>query len=72
MAGTICIFLQLDESRFSKKKLVFIYGVFCVVAISFSCLWYLKDWESCIRMITFVVFGAFALVSLFISNKRIL
>lgn len=71
MAGTICIFLQLDEPRFNKKKLIFIYGVFCVVALSLSCLWYLTDWESCIRMITFIVFGAFALVSLFISNKRI-
>ena len=68
--GTVLIFLQLDEPRFSKKTVAVIYGLFCVVASVLSCIWYLADWESCIRMITFSVFGAFILVSLFISNKR--
>lgn len=69
--GTVLIFLQLDEPRFSKRAVAVIYGLFCVVASGLSCIWYLADWESCIRMITFAVFGAFILVSLFVSNKRL-
>lgn len=69
--GTVVIFLQLDESRFSKKRVAVIYGVFCIVSSVLSCIWYIVDWQSCIRMVTFVVFAAFALVSLFISKKHI-
>ena len=71
MIGTIILFLQIDEPRFNKKIVTVIYGVYCVIALVVSCGWYVIDWQSCIRMITFVIFGAFVLVSLFVSNKSI-
>lgn len=69
--GTIILFLQIDEPRFNNRKVAMIYGVFCVTAVVMACVWYVVDWRSCIRMITFVIFGAFVLVSLVVSNKSI-
>lgn len=71
IAGTSVLFLQLDASRFSKRKVAVIYGLFGVLAAVLSCIWYIADWQSCIKMITFAVFGAFIVVSLFVSNKRL-
>lgn len=71
MAGTIILFLQIDEPRFNHKKVTVIYGLFCAAAMALACIWYVADWENCIKMITFVIFGFFALVSFFISNKSI-
>lgn len=69
LAGVILIFLQISKSRFSPKKTFVCYTVFCAVAASAGCIWYIVDWDSCMRMAAFVMYLCFAVFALGISGE---
>ena len=44
------------------------YICFCAAAISAACIWYVIDWESCAKMVAFVLYMCFAAFSVFMSS----
>lgn len=70
-AGTVLLFSMMSEMRFGRRKLVIYYGCFSAALIALACIWYLVDWESCVRMVAFVMYLCFAVFSVFMSNDPI-
>lgn len=68
LVGVIILFTQISQSRFQKKKTILYYGIFCIVVIVLGCIWYLADWESCVRMVAFSMYMAFTVFSIWISR----
>lgn len=65
LAGVILLFSLLSESRYSRKKTIVCYSCFSVALIALACVWYVADWESCVRMVAFtmyICFGVFAII----------
>lgn len=71
LAGVIILFFQLSESRFDKKKTIVCYGIFSAAIIVFGCIWYMLDWESCVRAVAFVMYFCFSLFTIYISSDPI-
>lgn len=68
LVGVILLFTQISQSRFQRKKTILYYGIFCMVVIALGCIWYLADWESCVRMVAFTMYMAFMVFSIWISR----
>ncbi|MDE6600855.1 MAG: GHKL domain-containing protein [Lachnospiraceae bacterium] len=65
LAGVILLFSLLGESRFGRRKTVVCYSCFSVALIALACVWYVADWESCVRLVAFtmyICFGVFAVI----------
>lgn len=71
LAGVILLFFQMSESRFDKKKTVICYGCFSVALIMLACIWYVTDWESCVRMSAFAMYVCFAVFAIAMSRDSI-
>lgn len=71
LAGTILLFSLMSESRFDKKRTIIYYGIYSVVLILLAGVWYVADWESCVRMAAFVMFLCFAACAVFISKDPV-
>ena len=56
LAGTILLFSLMSRPRFGKKKMITGYLCFCTVSLLAACIWYVVDWESCAKMVAFVLF----------------
>ncbi len=71
LAGTVLLFSLMSESRFHTKKTVICYGCFGLVLVLAACVWYVADWENCVRMVAFVMFICFAAFAVWISSDPI-
>lgn len=68
LAGTIVLFSLMSEPKFHKKKAAIYYSCFSGVLISLACIWYIVDWESCVKMVAFVMFVCFGIFAIFMSD----
>lgn len=71
LAGVILLFSLMSESRYGSKKTAFCYGCFSAVLIAAACVWYVLDWQSCVRMAAFVMYMCFAVFALCMSSDPI-
>ena len=71
LVGVILLFMGLSESRFSRKKTIVCYTCFSMVMIGLGCIWYVVDWESCVRIVAFAMYLCFAIFSMIISRDSI-
>ncbi len=71
LAGTIALFSLLAEYRFGRKRTVVCYSCFSVVLLVLACVWYVADWESCARMVAFVMYLCFAVFAIFMSRDSV-
>lgn len=71
LAGTILLFSLLSESRFGKKKTLICYGCFSAVLIAAACVWYMLDWESCVRIVAFGMYMCFAVFAVIMSKDSV-
>lgn len=71
LAGTIILFFLMSEPRFGRKKTVVCYGCFSVVLILSACIWYVVDWNSCVKMVAFVMYMCFAVFAVYMSSDHI-
>lgn len=71
LAGTILLFSILSESRFDRKKTVISYGCFCMILVVSACIWYVADWESCVRMVAFTMYMCFAVFAILMSRDSV-
>lgn len=68
LAGVILLFFLLSESRFGRGKTIVCYSCYCVALITLACVWYVADWESCVRMVAFTMYICFAVFAIFMSK----
>ena len=59
LAGTVLLFSLIC------------YGCFGLVLVLAACVWYVADWENCVRMVAFVMFICFAVFAIWISSDPI-
>lgn len=71
LVGTVVLFSLMSEPKFHKKKAVVYYGCFGAVLILMACIWYIVDWESCIKMVAFVMYVFFSIFAIYMSNDHI-
>lgn len=71
LAGTILLFSQLSEPRFDQKKTVVFYGCFCAVALTVAGVWYVVDWESCVRMVAMMLYIGFCVFAVYMSREPV-
>lgn len=71
LAGVILLFSLLSESRWDRKKTVICYGCFCVALTALACVWYIVDWESCVRMVAFTMYICFAIYAIAVSRDSV-
>lgn len=71
LAGVILLFSGISESRFDRKKTIVYYGGFSAVVLTLACIWYVTDWESCVRVVAFAMYICFAAFSFFMSNDSV-
>ena len=71
LAGVILLFSRMSDSRFSRIKTIVCYGCFSAVILTMACIWYVADWESCVRMVAFAMYICFAVFAIIISSDSI-
>lgn len=71
LAGTIILFSLMNEPRYGRKKTAVCYACFSAAIIAGACIWYVADWESCVRMAAFVMYLFFAVFSVSMSADPI-
>ncbi len=71
LGGVILLFSQMSESRFGRRKTIVYYGVFSVIAVVLTCIWYVVDWQSCVRIAAFVMYMSFTVFSIFMSRDSV-
>lgn len=68
LAGTIVLFSLMSRPRFGRKKMIISYLCFGMVSLLTACIWYAVDWESCAKMVAFVLFICFAVFAVCTSS----
>lgn len=71
LAGVILLFSRMSESRFDRKKTVLCYGCFSVAVITLACVWYVVDWENCVRIVAFAMYMCFAVFAIIMSRDSV-
>lgn len=71
LAGTIILFSLMSESRYSRRKTVVCYVCFGAAVIAGACIWYVVDWESCVRAAAMAMYLCFAVFSIFMSGDPV-
>ncbi|MCM1537796.1 MAG: GHKL domain-containing protein [bacterium] len=71
LAGVIVLFSLMSESRYGSKKTAVYYGCFGAALIAGACVWYVLDWQSCVKMVAFVMYMCFAAFALCMSSDPI-
>lgn len=69
--GVVLLFIQIGESRFSRRKTILCYGCFCASASVLACIWYVADWSSYVRLVTFATYLCFSIFVFWISRDVI-
>ena len=72
LTGTILLFSLLSTPRFDRKKTILCYGCFSIIIIATACIWYVLDWESCVRSVAFVMYIFFSLFAIYMSRGPLL
>ncbi len=71
LAGVIILFSRMSESRFGRKKTIVCYGAFSAVVLVLACVWYVVDWESCVRIVAFAMYMCFAVFAMIMSSDSV-
>ncbi len=71
LAGVILLFSRMSESRFGRKRTIVCYAGFSAILIILACIWYVVDWESCVRIVAFGMYVCFGVFAIFISRDSV-
>ncbi len=66
--GVSILFSLMSEPRFGRKKMILSYIGFCIVITVIACIWYMTDWESCVRAVAFIMYMVFCVFSIYMSG----
>lgn len=71
LAGVILLFSRMSESRFGRRRTIACYGGFGAAVLILACIWYVADWESCVRIVAFAMYVCFAVFAIFMSKDSV-
>jgi len=71
LGGVILLFSEMSESRFDRKKTIVGYGIFSMVMVILASVWYVADWESCVRIAAFAMYLCFVAFATFMSSDSV-
>lgn len=69
--GVSILFFQISKSRFHRKKTAVYFACFCMGVTIPACVWYVADWESCIRFVAFTMYLCFSVFAVWISRDSV-
>ena len=67
--GVILLYSLMSESKYSRKRTVVYYCVFSTIMVALAGIWYVIDWNSCVKMVAFVLYMCFTVFSIMISSE---
>lgn len=68
LAGVILLFSLMGEPRFGKKRTIISYICFASVLLALACIWYMLDWESCVKIAALAMYVCFAVFAICMSS----
>lgn len=71
LIGVSLLFSLISEPRYERKKAIACYAAFCIVALVPASIWYMLNWESCVRMVAFLLYVCFMVFAIYISSDPI-
>lgn len=71
LGGVILLFSRMSESRFNRKNTIICYGVFSMTVLILASVWYMADWESCVRIVAFAMYMCFVVFAIFMSSDSV-
>lgn len=71
LAGVVLLFSRMSESRFDRKRTAICYGGFSTAVLVPACIWYVVDWENCVRIVAIAMYVCFAVFAVFISSDSV-
>ncbi len=71
LLGVIILFLMMSESRYNLKKTIISYMCFGAIVILGACIWYVVDWDSCVKTSAFVMYICFSAFSIYMSRDSV-
>ena len=71
LIGVIIFFCLMSQPKYCLKKTIIYYSCFSAAVIFTACIWYILDWEKCVRMSAFVMFISFSFFSIYMSSDKI-
>lgn len=71
LGGTILLFSLLCEPKFGRRKAAVCYACFSVVLIAAVGVWYVMDWESCVKISAFAMYMCFCGFAFFMSSDSV-
>lgn len=71
LVGVILFFSLMSESKYGRKKTIICYGCFGTFLIAAAGIWYAIDWQSCARMVAFMMYICFMVFSVCMSRDQL-
>lgn len=71
LMGVIVLYSLMGKSRYSFRKTIFCYGCFSVTMLLAACIWYVIDWQSCVKAVAFVMYIGFCILAVRIGTDPI-
>ncbi len=71
LGGVILLYFLMSDSKYSRKKTILAYMFFSVGLIGMACIWYVADWEGCVRSVAFVMYLCFCIFSIWMSSDSV-
>ncbi len=71
LAGVMLLFSRMSESRFDRKRTIACYGGFSAAVLIPACIWYVADWENCVRIVAFAMYMCFVVFAIFMSRDSV-
>ncbi len=71
IAGVTIFYFMISTPRFGIRIMVPACAGFNIIMAAMLCVWYMADWESCIRMVAFVSYICFSLFAIFMCNDTV-
>lgn len=70
-AGVLLLFSQMSESRLDRRRTILCYSGVSIVNIAVACIWYVVDWESCVRIVAFAMYLCFGIFAIVMSSDSV-
>ncbi len=68
LIGVNVFYALMSEARYERKKTVIYSACFYGVMVVLACIWYVADWENCVKAVAFLMYIGFAAFVVFMSK----
>lgn len=68
LLGVNLFYALMSEAKYGRKKTVIYSVCFYGLMLLLACIWYILDWENCIKSVSLVLYVCFAIFAVFMSK----